>query len=306
MVRRRAQRAAVQGGRLISKHDPIPAITESEATGEIAALFTELRVTLGVPFVNLIWRHLATIPGGLAWTWSLLRPLYASSDLSVAAQELCDGIELPCLPLDSFVYDSVGVDAEARTAIAGLIVDYNRANALNFLALSVACLVLRGEHQTHAIASSVPTPIPPSSCAADPATLRLLGINELPPSLHALVLDFDSFGRISSSTAVASLYRHLGYWPGFLALAHTALLPLQRDGSLQNQQEQLIARSRMLVETRLGPLLQTVLPLPGSAECNRILSALDEFTRLMIGRMTVMGTALLALLPCGATSPHER
>jgi len=226
--------------------------------------------------------------------------------LDDAAQELCGGIELPCLPLDGFVYDTVGVDAEARTVIAGLIAGYNRANALNFLALSVACRVLRGEHQTHAVAPPSTIPSMAGSNVVAPAEIPLLGINELPPALHALVLDFDSFGRIASSTAVASLYRHLGHWPGFLALTHTALLPLHRDGSLQIQHEQLTDRSRALVALRLEPLVQTIPPLPGAAECDRILKALDEFTRLMIGRMTMMGTALLALLPNGATSSRAR
>ncbi len=51
----------------MSHRDPIPAIAETEGTGDTAVLFAELRTALGVPFVNLIWRHLATIPGGLAW-----------------------------------------------------------------------------------------------------------------------------------------------------------------------------------------------------------------------------------------------
>ena len=51
--------------------DPIAAIPEDQATGETADLFADLRATLGVPFVNLIWRHLATIPGALPAVWAL-------------------------------------------------------------------------------------------------------------------------------------------------------------------------------------------------------------------------------------------
>jgi hypothetical protein len=45
--------------------DLIDAVPESEAAGETARVFAELRGTLNVPFVNLIWRHLATIPRAL-------------------------------------------------------------------------------------------------------------------------------------------------------------------------------------------------------------------------------------------------
>ncbi|MGI4939023.1 MAG: hypothetical protein ACRYHQ_00390 [Janthinobacterium lividum] len=290
----------------MTTRDPIPAIVETEATGETAAVFAELRTVLGVPFVNLIWRHLATIPGGLDWTWSLLRPLYGSAALEEAAQALCARINVACLPLDGFVYDAVGVDTEARRAIAALIVDYNRANALNFLALSMACRVLRGEHLVPTTAAPRAASAVPSPGVVGVATPPLPTMNALSPALHALVLDFDSFGRIAPSTAVASLYRHLGHWPGFLALAHTALAASHRDGRLRMQQEMLIERSREIVTLRLEPLLPAVPPLPGAAERDRILLALDEFTRLMIGRMVVMGTALLALLPGEAMRPRAR
>jgi len=49
--------------------DPVPAITEAGATGEIAAIFADIRHVLGVEVVNLIWRHLATLPGALPWAW---------------------------------------------------------------------------------------------------------------------------------------------------------------------------------------------------------------------------------------------
>jgi hypothetical protein len=45
--------------------DPVPAITETAATGEIAEIFADIRGVLGVEVVNLIWRHLAPIPRAL-------------------------------------------------------------------------------------------------------------------------------------------------------------------------------------------------------------------------------------------------
>jgi hypothetical protein len=67
--------------------DSIPAISEGDAVGDVAALYEDLRVTLGVPFVNLIWRHLATIPGGLAWVWTLVKPLYVGGELDRLSRE---------------------------------------------------------------------------------------------------------------------------------------------------------------------------------------------------------------------------
>jgi hypothetical protein len=47
--------------------DPLPAITESEATGLIGEIFADIHRVYKVGVVNLIWRHLATIAGGLPW-----------------------------------------------------------------------------------------------------------------------------------------------------------------------------------------------------------------------------------------------
>jgi hypothetical protein len=49
--------------------DPIPTISESEATGLIAQIYADIRSVYRVNAVNLVWRHLATIPGGLPWVW---------------------------------------------------------------------------------------------------------------------------------------------------------------------------------------------------------------------------------------------
>lgn len=273
--------------------DPIPAITEAEATGETAMLFAELRAALDVPFVNLVWRHLATIPGGLSWTWSVLRPIYASPTLETVAQELRGAIAPGCEPLDAFVYDTVGVGAQDRQAIRSVISDYNQANSMNFLALSVARQVLRGGLRNLAGAESAAAVRRP---AAKPVLPRLLGLNELSPSLHTLVRELDKLGRVTPNPAIASLYRHLGHWPNYLALAYTVLLPLHRTGFLWDEQERLKGRSHDLVAEKLAPLLQDVPPLPQGADNESILAGVES---VITGRMTVMGTALLALLPNG-------
>ena len=51
------------------KNNWVSAISEDEATGETAEIFTDIRATLGNGVVNLIWRHIATIEGALPWFW---------------------------------------------------------------------------------------------------------------------------------------------------------------------------------------------------------------------------------------------
>ena len=277
--------------------DPIPAIREEDARGEIAFIFADLRATLGVPFVNLIWRHIATIPGGLAWTWALVRPLYVSPVLAQWAGNLRAGLHLPEIPaIDDFVCDCAGIEEPARTAIAQLIQDYNRANATNFLALLAARAVLVGEVEPGG-AGSERVPMPASAPASPyDAAPRLLGLDELGASLGTLVQDLDRFGRIGPGGGIASLYRHLAHWPAFLALAHTALLPRHLDGSLRAEQERTLVRGYAMAAD-LARFLRTPDIDLGEESRKLVFMALDEFTRLMIGRMIVMGEALAGLVP---------
>lgn len=275
--------------------DPIPAIREEDAEGETADLFADLRAGLGVPFVNLIWRHLATIPGGLAWTWHTVKPLYASADLAAAEADLRGMVRLPGLaPMPDHAWDAAGIDPAARATISRLLADYTHANSANFLALLVARAVLRGEAQRNGRGEGESqgraegAPIPASALPGLPA------LSDLSPPVLALVRDLDGFGRLGESEAIASLYRHLAHWPAYLAVAYAALLPLHRSGLLAAEQERLIAAGRRHATT----LARHAVPAPAldAEAAGRILSALDSFTRLMIGRMIVMGTALQGLV----------
>ena len=56
--------------------ESVPSVLETEATGEIADIYADIRKVLGTSVVNLIWRNLATMPGALPWAWLTVRPLY--------------------------------------------------------------------------------------------------------------------------------------------------------------------------------------------------------------------------------------
>ena len=47
-------------------------LREADATGEIAAIYAEIRRLWAVPYVSSLQRHLATLPGWLEWSWAML------------------------------------------------------------------------------------------------------------------------------------------------------------------------------------------------------------------------------------------
>jgi len=125
--------------------DPIPAIREEEAVGDTAEIFADLRATLGLPFVNLIWRHLATVPGALQAVWPAVRPLYLTAELAarsagIGAGARPGGVE----PVPREAWSALGVDEVARRDVAGLVDAYNRANSTNFLVFTTIDVLVRG------------------------------------------------------------------------------------------------------------------------------------------------------------------
>ena len=117
--------------------DPIPAVSEADARGDVHRLFEDIRQVLGVPVVNLIFRHLATLPGCLGWSWGVLRPLYASGQVAEAADRLGTSLPLPTVgPGSRESLRRDGVDAGGERAIGRILDSYNRSNAMNLVALT--------------------------------------------------------------------------------------------------------------------------------------------------------------------------
>jgi hypothetical protein len=52
-----------------------------------ARIFSEIRETLNVDTVNLVWRHLATMPGALKWVWASLKPLYQGPAIAAPSRK---------------------------------------------------------------------------------------------------------------------------------------------------------------------------------------------------------------------------
>ena len=220
--------------------DPVPAIIEAAATGEIAEIFGDIRRVLGVDVVNLIWRHLATIDGALAWTWTTLRPVYDDGTIAAEAAALRADLDLPALPgIPAEAFVALGLRGDDISAIRDTLAAYDRTNAMALIALSALLSVL-GE------APSLPDATPPSDEVIREdqqpkiSLPRLLSLADLPTETAALIMTLNRLGTRRPGAVVASMYRHLAHWPAYLALVWAIIAPLDADGRLE----------RSIVETR--------------------------------------------------------
>ena len=206
--------------------ESVPSVLESDAKGEIADIYADIRQVLGTSVVNLIWRNLATMPGALEWTWSTVRPLYLG-DAPLHAEAVRRTIALPEWP--AFSADTLlaaGVDATERALICDVLDSYQYTNALALVVLSAL------------LAHYEPRPaetIAPAGAAPKPLGTRipeLPPMDALDPEVAALVGELNTFGEDTEPQLIASMYRHLAYWPTYLALVRTMLVPLQEQGRL--------------------------------------------------------------------------
>jgi hypothetical protein len=253
--------------------DPVPAITEAEATGETAEIYADIRATLGIGVVNLIWRHLATMDGALPWVWSAIKPVYVSGSAAREAAALFDGLGLPEMPLfPPSALRLAGVADTDRETVIAILDSYNRGNSLNLIALSTLAVKPSGEAPTSSrkAVEAVGKAIPP-----------LPSMEALEPDTRDLVLALSELGARPGDRIIPSLYRHLADWPGFLNLAWTAIGPLHHDGRLKVLMERGWDAAhghagRIASETALGPE-------PASAAEAR--AGIEEFKRTAISRM---------------------
>ena len=116
----------------------LPELREDEANGEIAAIFADIRDTMGIPKVNLIYRYFATIDGALPEIWRFLRPYFVQRRIENAVGEFTQ--LLSPAALKHYKLPPQQLDHEEREAIVATLDFYLRANPMNLCALQLLAL----------------------------------------------------------------------------------------------------------------------------------------------------------------------
>jgi hypothetical protein len=264
--------------------DPVPAVTEAAAPAAIAAIFADIRKTLHVDVVNLVWRHLATMPGALEWVWQTIEPLYLGPALE-RADTLRSGLKLPQVPpLSVDVLSSAGIDRDSLISIHAILDSYHHTNALALVCFSAFLARCETAERFSPATSTAETHRPDLIAAfpANPVLPRLPSATEMPAPVGRLVLELNSFGEDSDLALVASMYRHLSYWPSYLALVRTLLIPLHENGQLTR----LVATARQQGEMQGRDLAASLPNLPPPADIIPVFEAIRRFVDHPIARMT--------------------
>jgi hypothetical protein len=232
-------------------------VAETDATGRIAELYDEIRATLGLPLVNLVYRHLAAT-GELEAVWAQLRPALAGVDVALAV----DAPAVARIPPAALA--AVGADTEACLATLEV---YRRGNSLNLLAMRALLDGADGGGRAGAPAAPLPEALP----MADIAALR--------PPVRALL---DEMSAVAGEPGlVPSLFRHFAHDPALLALLWTAIAPVAGDVPRCAAAVRVDARPARPVERLEGPLRETCARFAGAMA--RMLVAGELLRRALAG-----------------------
>lgn len=253
--------------------DPLPAITEAQASGSIADLFADIRATVGVRVVNLVWRHLATMEGALPWAWAAVKPLYLAGLPDAAMAAFHRTMELPRL-------GSLAGDEPA--SVDAVLASYDHSNTINLFALGALRAWLNG--QAAGEGGIAPGP---RKAAPDLQLPKLASEEDVDAATWALVLRLNRFGDEPRPLILASMYRHLAHAPAFLQRVEGALAPVAADGSL---------RRAILENRQTAAILASTLARSISAErpahADAIEKAVGLFVDHAIGKMVTICRAI--------------
>lgn len=269
---------AVSGPEIVLENtESVPSVLESAASGEIAELYSDIRNTLGTSVVNLIWRNLATIQGALPWAWSAVRPLYLGA-AAPHAEAVRRTLRLPeTTKLSAKFLAASGIDGSAREEIHTILDSYHHTNALALVVLS-ALLERYDPSAGPAVEvdeAGAPVPVR-TELPALPA------MTALPRQVRLLIDELNGYGEDGAPYLIASMYRHLAYWPAYLAIIRDLLAPLQADGSLNA-----LTRSARVLGRAHGKVLARELePAPPPRALQDALASCRLFVEHPIARMT--------------------
>ena len=270
--------------------DPVPALAEADATGDIKAIYQDIRAITGVGVVNLVWRRLAMTEGALPFAWAAVRPGYASGRIAAEGRAFRRQIKPPLLPLlPKSALAAAGVDALGLRSVRAILDSYDRTNAMNLVGLTALLVRLDGAGGP---AGAAPAPV---AEAPLPPIPPLQALDALDPGVRDLVDMLNAFGE-EDGRVIASMYRHLAYWPGYLALAWALLAPLAADGTLA----QALVAARKLGRAQAAGVADA-LDLDASsvdpAVIDDVRAVLTLFTEHPIAKMATICRALASATP---------
>lgn len=187
-------------------------LPESEARGEIAEIFAEIRHFYATPYVSSVHRHLATLPGVLEWSWELVSPAFRSGIAQETGWRIAaDAALRPLSPIPRDVLAVWGVDDTDVPTLRTIAESFTRVAPLNLVYGGILRDVLLGGQTGGDMPAATAWAPPPAS----PPPPAMVDASRLGAAERSVLQRFLS--GTGNTAFVPGLYRMLSHWPGLLA-----------------------------------------------------------------------------------------
>lgn len=265
----------------------LPELAPSEATAETHDIYEAIAASLGVRLINLVYRHLATVPGALEWAWGTVGESFTSGVFARESGALVAMVQSGAPPAETISLSAAGLSEADGAAVISTLDAYNTANPMNAISLQVVALALAAGRPASQTAAPTPAGAPLAPL------LPIAPLDGLPSDLmdRLYLLAVQSTGR--QSEIVPSLFRHFTAWPDLLVALSDWLGPVADSGVVDVLSERIFAAAGVSAQQ-----IFAALPEPGtdaSAPPRETLDALQKTVQIFppaICRMIVIGALL--------------
>lgn len=254
---------------------PIEEVSEAQADERVGAVYAEIKRASGTPLINLIYRHLATMPDVLEWAWGNISRDGGYGRLETASARLPR--HRLCCVLPREAWHLTGLADSDIAAMARLVDNYNKTNAINLIAVTCLRQAISARHD-----DEVPANPGVSGSALASADSRQ-SVEIVRQFLNELVS--------GQPHIEPTMFRNFLRWPASLAMTSAILAPLVTTGMLASARMASIEAARQIAGdlAASGPPLE---PLSDPDTAPRVWAALTLFQRDIIGSMLPVGHGL--------------
>lgn len=186
-----------------------------------------------------------------------------------------------------------GVDLGQSSSIRSILDSYHHTNALALVCLSAFCARFGLDESTGSGSFSTTSHRQGASSLHHEPLPPLPSLKDAAPSVRGLIYELNTFGEDSDPELVASMYRHLSYWPAYLSLIRALLIPFHVNGQLTA----LTSFVRLRGEAHGRELARFIPAVAPIADTGPVLAAVTRFVRHPIARMTAVCAILREVTP---------
>jgi hypothetical protein len=268
-------------------------ILESQATGDLARIYDEIRTYSAVPYVSSLQRHVATKPNCLEYAWAACRPAFLDGTIPETAWKRAAMVDVQPFPkLSRAALRLMGVDESGLKSLRNICENFIRVSPINLLLAGIVEKLIQGA-KPQGRRSDWPNWTPPKMLDPLPA---LPNMGDLPKDQHDLLMQLGTM--LGGSPFVPGLYRLFAPWPAYMAHAVTLVEPVLKSDSEREKRRSIatniIAAADGIIAD-LPPVPGDLTP-PTAEQGAEIVSAIHTY-RVTSPEMVTFGTLLRDALP---------